>query len=445
MSGSTIFAPASAPGRCGVTVIRISGPRASVAIEQVTRAPLPEPRRATLKRFRHPITSEILDEGLILWFPAPRSFTGEDVAELHIHGGRAVMIAMLEALSAVPGLRPAEPGEFSRRAYLNGRMDLTSAEGLADLIGAETEAQRAQAFRQMDGELARLCDEWRGLLTGMMARMEAVIDFPDEGIPDAIAEGITHDAADLLAVIRTHLAEKRGEVIRNGLYIVIAGAPNAGKSSLLNALTRQDAAIVSDVAGTTRDPIEVRLDLGGVMVTLCDTAGLRGTADAIEAEGVARALQRAERADLRLCLFDAKLLPELDSATMALVNGNALPIVTKCDLAAMPAGIVIAGKMPLAISTRTGEGVEELLEVLKGRAAEYAAPSGHPVFTRERHRAALAECADCLARFLSGVSAPPELRAEDARLAARAVGRITGAIDSEEVLDSIFRQFCIGK
>ena len=436
----TVFALASAPGRGGVAVMRVSGPGAGPAIAALTGRPLPPPRRASLARLRDPATGERIDTGIVLWFPGPASFTGEDMAEFQVHGGRAVVAALAEALAACPGLRPAEPGEFTRRAFEAGRLDLTEAEAIADLVDAETAAQRRQALRQMEGALGRLYEDWRGRLTRALAHLEADIDFPDEDLPAGVGPAVRPVIERLAAEIAGHLDDgHRGERLRDGISVAIVGAPNAGKSSLLNALARRDAAIVSETAGTTRDVIEVHLDVGGYPVVLADTAGLREATDAVETEGIRRALARAEAADLRIAVFDAGALPDLDPRTAALVDAAAVVVVNKIDMrpgAELPAGA-------LAVSALTGHGLPELVRRLESLVADRFAVGPAPALTRARHRAALEECRAALLRALE---APlPELAAEDVRMASRALGRITGRVDVEDLLDVIFRDFCIGK
>ena len=443
MKRETIFALASAPGRAGVAVIRVSGPDAGAAVRRVTGREPPPPRRAALRRLVNG-GGAVLDEGLVLWFPGPASFTGEDVAELHLHGGPAVVAATVDALGDCPGLRPAEPGEFTRRAFENGKLDLTAAEGLADLVGAETEAQRRQALRQMQGELGRLYDGWRERLVAALAEAEAAIDFPDEDLPAELQERVAERISGVCEEIERHLADnRRGERLREGVSIALIGAPNAGKSSLLNRLARRDAAIVSATAGTTRDVIEVHLDLGGYPVIVADTAGLRAARDEIEAEGVRRALDRAAAADLKIALFDAQRWPELDAETVKLLDGDSIPVLNKIDLRPVAEGVRIGGRPALRLSALTGEGIAAFLETVTEAVAERIGASGTLPLTRARHRRALEDCRDALRR--AGTAALPELAAEDLRLAATALGRITGRVDVEEVLDRIFREFCIGK
>jgi tRNA modification GTPase len=444
----TIFAPATAPGRGGVAVIRVSGPAAGRAVEALGSGSIPPPRLATLARLTDPAGGEHIDTGLVLWFPAPRSFTGEDVAEFHIHGGRAVTAALLEALGRLPGLRPAEPGEFSRRAFENGKFDLTEAEAVADLVDAETSAQRRQALRQMEGELGRLYEGWRERLVRALAYAEADIDFPEEDLPSGLPDAVRPVLEALASEIADHLADGgRGERLREGIAIAILGAPNAGKSSLLNALARRDAAIVSERAGTTRDVVEVHLDLGGYPVLVADTAGLREVDDEIEGEGIRRALLRAERADLKLAVFDATDLPVVDARTAALIDERTIVVVNKADRVpgVDPAAVIHAAMVPgaFAVSAVTGQGLPALLDRLASLVEERFGLGGGPALTRARHRSALEECRAALMRALSAGYA--ELAAEDMRLAVRALGRITGRVDVEELLDVIFRDFCIGK
>lgn len=429
----SIFALASAAGRGGVAVYRLSGPKSGEALRILTGAQLPKPRQAAFRSISH--NGELIDQGLVLWFPAPHSFTGEDVAELQLHGGRAVAQALSDALLAL-GLRPAEPGEFSRRAFMAGKLDLTQAEAIADLVEAETAAQRRQALRQMDGALYRLYEDWRDRLLRAQAHLEAEIDFSDEDLPGGLNEAARERLIDMAGEMARHLIDgHRGELLRDGLHIAILGSPNVGKSSLLNLIAGREAAIVSSQAGTTRDVIEVHLDLGGYPVVLADTAGLREASEEIEEEGIRRARAKAEAADLKLVVLDASQPP--DPAVLALVDDQTLVLLNKSDLGK---GQGLRGH---PVSAKTGEGLDELLAELTRRAAKALEGSGAPALTRARHRAALEEAVENLHHALQATL--PELAAEDVRLASRALGRITGRVDVEDMLDVIFREFCIGK
>ena len=438
----TIFALSSAAGRAAIAVVRVSGPRASESIRALCGREPPKPRFAGLRRIAS--EGERVDDALVLWFPAPATETGEDMAEFHLHGGRAVTAAALQALASVPGLRPAGPGEFTRQAFENGKLDLTQAEAIADLVEAETAAQRRQALRQLDGAFGRQCEAWRGELLAALARAEAMIDFPDEDLPTGIIERVRHQILGLQKEITLLLDNRRGESLREGFSIAILGAPNAGKSSLLNFLSRREAAIVSAQAGTTRDVIEVHLDLAGYPVILADTAGLRDSDDEIEAEGVRRARARAAAADLKLVLFDGAAWPAIDGESAALLDKNAIALVSKADIARdLPGKPMIAGRPARAVSVVTEAETEGLLKDIEARVVGGLASGEAPALTRARHRLALEDCATTLAR--AAAAALPELLTEDLRLAARALGRITGRVDVEEVLDAIFREFCIGK
>ena len=434
---NTIYALSTAPGRAGVAVIRISGEGAREAVTALTGEAPGRPREAKLRRFRDPESGAPLDLGLLLFFEAPASFTGEDVAELHIHGGRAVVAAMLRALGHMHFLRAAAPGEFTRRAFEHGKLDLTAVEGLADLIDAETEAQRVQALRQMEGALGKLYESWRARLVKALAYAEAEIDFPDEEVPGDLLAKLGPEIHALASEIAAHLDDgRKGERLRDGVEVAIVGPPNAGKSSLLNRLAGREAAIVSEEAGTTRDVLEVRLDIAGVPVTLADTAGLREAANAIEREGVRRALARAEAADLRLVLVAPGA-----GGDFSLAREGDIRVVNKLDLdAEVPEGAI-------GISALTGQGLDALEAALREKIGAAYEAQEHPLITRARHREGLSDCAASLARAGQALEAgrDAELVAEDLRLAARALGRITGRVDVEDLLDVIFRDFCIGK
>lgn len=448
----TVFALASAPGRSGVAVVRISGPRAGEAIRLLCApAALPAPRQAVLRDLRDARTGELIDHALVLWFPSPHSFTGEDVVEFHIHGGRAVLAALIGALASLESFSPAEPGAFSRRAFENDKLDLTEAEAIADLVDAETAAQRRQALCQMDGALGALYRNWTERLKKRLAFLEAELDFADEDIPSEINAHRLEDLSRLIDEMAAHLDDnRRGERLRDGFMIALLGAPNAGKSSLLNALARREAAIVSALPGTTRDIVEVQLDLGGYPVTLADTAGLRESADAVENEGVRRALRRADEADLNLLLFDGSCGNGVDADTLALEDSRSLFVINKADALVAPRGTYLSvlaeraiGRDPLFLSVRTGEGLEELISrVIEEIETRYASGGSAPL-TRARHRAALEEALAALRRAVKAPEA--ELCAEDVRLALRAIGRVTGRVDVEDILDIVFSEFCVGK
>jgi tRNA modification GTPase len=442
----TVFAPATAPGRAAVAVVRLSGPRAGEALSTLAGR-RPAPRRAAVRKLKDAV-GRVLDEALVLWMPGPASYTGEDSAELHLHGGPAVVAGVLEALAGL-GLRLAEPGEFTRRAFENGRLDLAQAEGVADLIEAETEAQRRQALDQLDGALGRAREAWRSDLVEALALFEAAVDFPDEDLPEDVAARARPAIERLLTALKSALeGVERAERVRDGYAIALIGAPNAGKSTLLNALSRREAAIVTATPGTTRDVIEVRLQLAGYKVILADTAGLRDTLDEVEAEGVRRARRRAEAADLRLWVVDGAGV-EASPAPDALRPGD-LCLVAKADLpvggAAAQALVeaVAQGLEPHRLSAHRAEDIAALEAVLSQHVIAALGSAEPPSATRLRHAALLAEAVQRLESAL-GLSAEPELAAEDVRLAARALDRITGKIGPEDVLDRIFSTFCIGK
>ncbi|MDI4656503.1 tRNA uridine-5-carboxymethylaminomethyl(34) synthesis GTPase MnmE [Xanthobacter autotrophicus] len=428
----TLFALSSGRLPAGVAVLRISGPAAAAAVLALAGV-LPPPRVARYGALNDPRTGEMLDRGLILFFPGPNSATGEDVAELHLHGGRAVVAAVVRALAALPGLRPAEAGEFTRRAHANGKLDLAEVEGLADLVAAESEAQRRQALALASGALSRRVEGWRMGLVSALALIEAGIDFSDES--DVSGE-VTTDAIALLARLKDELFAAltdaaRGERVRDGLVVAISGPPNAGKSTLLNRLAGREAAIVSALPGTTRDVLEVHLELAGQAVTLLDTAGLRETSDLVEAEGVRRALARAEGADVVLWLCDTGLQPPPALA-------HAVKVRTKIDQDdTVPEGW-------MGISAATGAGVDALIGRLE-READHLGGREPALITRERQRRALEVATLHLERAIGDFGGHEELRAEDVRLAVRALDQLIGRVDVEDVLDALFSTFCIGK
>lgn len=434
----TIFALASGSTRAGVAVVRVSGAAALTGFEKITGKQNPKPRHVYYAVLKDPETGVLLDRAIAFYFKKPASFTGEDVVEYHLHGGKSVVDGVLAALGKVDGCRMAEPGEFTKRAFENGKMDLTEAEAIADLIAAETEAQRLLALDQLGGTLAKLYQGWTDRLAGILAHQEAEIEFPDEDLPDGLASTLLPQVEALQNDIAAHLNDhRRGEMMRSGVMIAIVGAPNAGKSSLLNTLAARDAAIVSEEAGTTRDIIEVHLDLGGYPVILADTAGLRETEHGIEAEGIKRAHALAERADLKIALFDGTR-DSADAATAQMVDNHTITVISKADQ-----GVVLPVD-GYPVSVVTGQGMDDFLKALTQRVRDLLSGDRNaPLLTRQRHRAALEEAFLALQRTMQADL--PELAAEDMRLALRALGRITGRVHVEELLDKIFRDFCIGK
>ena len=432
----TIFALATAPGRGAVAVIRLSGPGVDPALIALG-AGLPQARMATLRTLSR--DDVMLDQALILRFPGPASYTGEDVAELQLHGGRAVVDSVSRALLAL-GLRPAEPGEFTRRAFQNGRMDLAQAEAVADLVDAETAAQAGQALGQLGGALSRAYGGFRRDLLRALTLIEAEIDFPDEEVPDGLARTAGPLLDGLIADLETALAgAARGERVRDGYRIVLIGETNAGKSALFNALVAREAAIVTPIAGTTRDVLDAELVIGGYAVVLSDTAGLRASDDPIEVEGVRRARARAEAADLRLWVIG----PGDDGGdAAALVRPGDLRVQSKADLGG--AASVDPG-MQIAVSTVTGEGLQALQAWIAERVSRDLSGADFPAVTRERHRLRLGEALQAARSARRGLEAGPETAAEDLRRAAAALARVTGAIDVEDVLGEVFASFCIGK
>ena len=467
----TIFALSTAQGRAGVAVIRVSGKAALRTLEVLCEGDVPTPRMATVRSLRDPRNGQVLDRALVLWFPGPASFTGEDVAEFHVHGGRAVIAGVLDALSGA-GLRMAEPGEFTRRAFENGKLDLTEVEGLSDLLNAETVAQRSQALSQLDGALRERYEGWRRSLLRAMAYVEASLDFSDEG---DIAEGAFNaalpEARTLAAELEGTLDDgHRGEILREGIRVAIVGAPNVGKSSLLNALAGREAAIVFDEPGTTRDIIEVALDLDGFPFILHDTAGLRDTPSAVEREGIRRALSVAADADVVISMSDVSaphpvLLPmgeetpernPVDTTPSPLPWGEGqdegseartkavIVVLNKADLLLSKPECCVEAVL---ISAKTGEGLDAIKAALVSFARENFGAAEAPLITRARHRQEIGRAHGALGSFLAGAEAGdhPELAAEHLREAADALGRLTGRLDVEDVLGQIFSEFCVGK
>ena len=442
VSEDTIYALSSGRPPAAIAVVRISGPKARIGLETLI-GKLPKPRLATYVTVRDPASRDVIDDALALWFPAPASETGEDVAEIHLHGGRAILAAVFQVLGMIEDFRPAEAGEFTRRALLNGKLDLAAVEGLGDLIAADTEAQRRQALGMFRGALSGRVETWRGLLIEALAALEATIDFVDEDdVPEDLLTPAMAVARALAAEIKSALADaKRGERLRDGFMVALAGPPNVGKSTLLNRLARREVAIVTAIPGTTRDPIEVALDLAGVPVVLVDTAGVRESADPIEAEGVRRACARAEAADLVLWLVEAG---DPNPASPPPSAKQSITIRTKGDLIDSEKQRKLQQQGAFILSAHSGMGMERLLKILE---CEAATLGGEPALvTHARQRHALAETAERLeSAIASAVPGREEIVAEELRLAARALGRITGRVDVEDVLDQIFKNFCIGK
>ncbi len=439
----TIFAPATAPGRAAIAIVRVSGPDAA-AVASLFGFTMPPDREARLRALRD--GDRNIDRAMVLWFRGPESYTGEDLVELHLHGGRAVCDGVLAALSRAANFRFAMPGEFSKRAVLNGRLDLTAAEAVNDLVNAETEAQRVQALWQLEGGLAAQFDAWTTKLTRNRAHLEAYIDFPEDDVPLEVMAGIAGDLAEILQSMKAFLHDnRRGERLRDGFRVAVVGPPNAGKSSFVNWLSERDVAIVTELAGTTRDVIEVHLDLGGFPVIVADTAGLRESDDRIETIGMKRALDWARSADLRILLCDATDLDAVSGQDFGLtVQAPDLVVFNKTDL-------VTSDWRPkagsLAMSLIVGEGLEDVLQHLTGAVRSMLDMSAGPTMTRVRHRAALEAGIDGLETALVnlGDGSGPEIIAEQLRLAAVALGGVTGAAGVEELLDVVFRDFCIGK
>ena len=443
----TIFALASAPGRAGIAVYRISGPEAEQTLQVLTRSPTPAPRSAVRAMVYDPEKDDQIDDGIAIWFPAPKSFTGEDVVELHLHGGAAIRKRILEILTSQPRLRLSEPGEFTRRAVLAGKIDLTAAEGMIDLIDAETEAQRRQALRQSQGALGEIYDGWRQILLSSLAHLEAFIDFPDEDL-SIEEEAIWLPIAKIVEELSEHLDDNgRGERLREGLRISILGPPNAGKSSLLNWLVKRDAAIVSETAGTTRDVIEVHLDVVGYPVVFLDTAGIRKAASEIESIGIARSFDQAQTSDLKIVMVAANET-EMFSTVEQLIDQDTIVVINKIDLRDTDVidikdKCLSAGAIIFEVSISEKVGLKSLLDGIASAVDRRVNTGSSPAISRARHREALNECAEALNR--SQNEPLLELRVEDLRAAMRALGKITGAVDIEEVLDAVFQDFCIGK
>lgn len=440
----TIFALSTPYGSSGVAVIRLSGPKSIEVLGKLTNIPI-ESRKATYGKLKHPVSRETIDHAVLLFFKSPNSFTGEDCAEIQCHGSPAVIDELLDVLGELEGVRQAEPGEFTRRAFENGKMDLTEAEAVADLIHAETQLQKEQALSQMEGHLGAVYEGWSERLKKALAYLEASIDFADEDLPEDFLNPVMEDVRVLCDEISEHLDDNRkGEMLRDGVRVAVIGAPNAGKSTLVNALAQRDIALVSEIAGTTRDIIEAHLNIGGFPVILSDTAGLRPEQigregqEGIEQEGIRRALAVAECADLKILVFDAGKPLEEQQNTLNLIDERSILVMNKADL-----GEETADDTYIAVSAEKGQGLGVLLSSLESRIKSLMGDRTSISLTRKRHRTALEAAQGHLRRALE--AAQPDLLAEDARLAQREIGRITGRVDVEDLLDTIFKDFCIGK
>ena len=442
----TIYALSSGPGTSGIAIIRISGTNASQAITLLTGQPLPPPRMATLRKINNINTSELIDEGIIIWFPGPESYTGEDMAEIHIHGGKAIVLALQNEISKIENFRLAEPGEFTKIAFQNGKINLLKAESIADLISAETEIQRLQAVKIMRGKSAKKFESLREKLLKILSFVEAKIDFPEEDLPDENIQQIKKDSAEVLNKIKKILDDQKvGEIIREGFKIAIVGPTNAGKSSLLNNLSNRDVAIVSEIAGTTRDVIEAHLNIDGYPVIISDTAGIRNSKDEIEKKGIKLSLDRAENADLKLVVVDAKSI-DLSGFLNDLLKDNAILVVNKSDLINSELDPEVKKLDHVLISLKENLNLDKLISKIKNKLKTKFIVNEDILITRERHRQHLIQCSDNLRNFIEKNDKKDfDKGAEDLRLATRHLGMIVGKVDVEEILGSIFNDFCIGK
>ena len=442
----TIYALSSGPGLAGVAIIRISGPETSLVIESLTGKEKPKPRMAILRKINNINTSELIDEGIILWFPGPESYTGEDMAEIHVHGGKAVILAVQNEIAKIKNCRLAEPGEFTKLAFQNGKINLLKAESIADLISSETEIQRQQAIKIMNGKSADQFNFLREKLLKILSHVEAKIDFPDEDLPNNILDEIKNDSNDVIQKIEKILNDQKvGERIREGFKIAILGPTNAGKSSLINHLSNRDVAIVSEIAGTTRDVIETHLNIDGYPVIISDTAGIRESKDEIEKKGIKLSLNRAEEADLKLVVVDAKS-PDFTDVLKGLLDENAILVINKSDLLEKEIDSEIKNINHVLISIKDNKNIDELISKIKNNLKNKFITSDDILITRERHRQHLEQCLDHLNNFNQKKEIEDfDKAAEDLRLATRHLGMIVGKVDVEEILGSIFNDFCIGK
>ena len=442
----TIYALSSGPGVSGVAIIRISGSETSEVIKSLTKKDLPKPRMATLRKINNINTSELIDEGIILWFPGPESYTGEDMAEIHVHGGKAVVLALQKEIVKIKNCRLAEPGEFTKLAFQNGKINLLKAESIADLISAETEIQRLQAIKIMEGKSSAKFNELREKLLKVLSFMEAKIDFPEEDLPEENLKKIKNDCSEALNEINKILNDQRvGEITREGFKIAIIGPTNAGKSSLINNLSNREVAIVSEIAGTTRDVVETHLNIDGYPVIMSDTAGIRDSKDEVEKKGIRLSLKKAEKADLKLVVVDAKNV-DLSGYLNDLLKNNAILVVNKSDLLNEKLDAEVSKLNPVLISLKNNTNIDILISKIKNNLKNKFISEEDILITRERHRQHLVQCVNYLKEFLlKNEKKDFDKAAEDLRLATRHLGMIVGKVDVEEILGTIFNDFCIGK
>ena len=442
----TIYALSTGPGVAGIAIIRISGPDALNAIKSLTGKEIPTPRMATLRKINYINTFELIDEGIILWFPGPESYTGEDMAEIHIHGGKAGVLAVQNEISKINNCRLAEPGEFTKLAFQNGKINLLKAESIGDLISAETEIQRLQAVKIMSGKSSDKFNEFREKLLKLLSFVEAKIDFPEEDLPIENLKKIKQDSSDVLKEINKILNDQKiGEIIREGFKIAIVGPTNAGKSSLLNNLSNREVAIVSEIAGTTRDVVETHLNIDGYPVIISDTAGIRDSKDEIEKKGIKLSLKKAENADLKLVVVDAKTI-DLSGFLNEFLKNDSILVVNKSDLLHEELSPDIKKLNHVLISLKDNLNIDKLIEKIKENLKNKFISEEDILITRERHRQHLIQCVDHLKNFADKNDKNDfDKAAEDLRLATRQLGMIVGKVDVEEILGSIFNDFCIGK
>ena len=442
----TIYALSTGPGTSGIAIIRISGPQTSSVVESLTGKKMPKPRMATLRELNNINTSELIDEGIIIWFPGPKSYTGEDMAEIHVHGGQAVVLALQKEIGKIKNCRLAEPGEFTKLAFQNGKINLLKAESIADLISAETEIQRLQAVKIMKGRSSEKFNELREKLLKLLSFVEAKIDFPDEDLPDENLKKIKQDSSEVLREINKILNDQKvGEIIREGFKIAIVGPTNAGKSSLLNNLSNREVAIVSEIAGTTRDVVETHLNIDGYPVIISDTAGIRDSKDEIEKKGIKLSLKKAEKADLKLVVVDAKSI-DLSGFLNDLLKNDALLVINKSDLLKDKLDPEISKLNHVLISLKNNFNIDKLISKIINKLKNKFISEEDILITRERHRQHLEQCAYYLKNFMvKNDKKDFDKGAEDLRLATKHLGIIVGKIDVEEILGSIFNDFCIGK